>query len=62
MIGTVIVYGSIALAALYGLAWWLKPGLRRAIEAPKHGFAARVRQYDDARRSQDGRQGPPGAP
>jgi hypothetical protein len=60
MIGTVIVYGSIALAALYGLAWWLKPGLRRAIEAPKHGFAARVRQYDDAHRSEDGRQGPPG--
>jgi hypothetical protein len=61
MIGTVIVYGSIALAALYGLAWWLTPGLRRAIEAPKHGFAARVRQYDDACRSEGGRQGPPGS-
>ena len=59
MIGAFIVYGSLALAALYGIAWWLKPGLRRAIEAPKHGFAARVRQYDDACRSQDGRSVPP---
>lgn len=62
MIGTVIVYGSIALAALYGLAWWLKPGLRREIEAPKHSFAARVKQYDDACRSESERQGPPGNP
>ena len=61
MIGTVIVVGSLALAALYGVLWWLKPGLRRAIEAPKHGFAARVRQYDEACHSQDERPRPPGA-
>lgn len=62
MIGPFIVYGSIALAALYGIAWWLKPSLRRAIEAPKHGFGARVRQYDEACHAEDGRQAPPGNP
>jgi hypothetical protein len=46
MIGTLIVVGSLALAAAFAAAWWLKPGLRRAIEAPKHGFTARVKQYD----------------
>jgi hypothetical protein len=51
MIGTLIVTGSIALAAAFALAWWCKPGWRRAIEAPKHGFAARARQYDEACRS-----------
>ena len=62
MIGTFIVCGSLALATLYGIVWWLQPGLRRAIEAPKHGFAARVRQYDDACHSQTGRPVPPGVP
>jgi hypothetical protein len=61
VIGELIVYGSLALAALYGLAWWLAPSLRNAIEAPKHGFAARVRQYDAARHSEDGRNRPPGS-
>jgi hypothetical protein len=61
MIGTLIVLCTLALAAIFAAAWWLLPGLRRAIEAPKHGFAARVRQYDETRRppvgpraSQDG--------
>jgi hypothetical protein len=61
VIAELIVYGSLALAALYGVAWWLAPELRNAIEAPKHGFAARVRQYDDARLSEDGRRMPPGS-
>lgn len=62
MIGAFVVYGSLALAALYGIVWWLKPGLRQAIETPKHDFAARVRQYDDACHSQNGRPVPRDVP
>lgn len=47
-----IVAGSIALAAAFAVAWWRAPGLRAAVEAPKHGFAVRVAQYDEACRSQ----------
>ena len=46
MIGTIIVWGSIALAVVFSAAWLLRPAWRRAIEAPKHSFAARVREYD----------------
>ncbi len=55
MIGTLIVICTLALAAIFAVAWWLRPGLRRDIEAPKHGFAARVRQYDEACRPPAGR-------
>lgn len=47
MIGAIVVGGSVLLAAAFAAAWWRTPGLRRAIEAPKHGFAARLRQYDE---------------
>jgi hypothetical protein len=40
--------GSIVLAGLFTALWWLRPAWRRAVEAPKHGFAARVRQHDRA--------------
>jgi hypothetical protein len=46
VIGTIIVGGSIALTVVFCAAWLLRPAWRRAIEAPKHSFAARVRQYD----------------
>lgn len=46
MIATIIVGGSIALAVVFFAVWMFRPGWRRAIEAPKHSFAARVRQYD----------------
>lgn len=46
MITTIIVLGSLALAAAFTLAWLLKPGLREQIEAPKHLFHDQVRQYD----------------
>lgn len=59
MIGTLIVLGSLALAAVYAVAWWRRPGLRQTIEAPKHGFAARVKQYDETCHPHDERQGPP---
>ena len=52
MSGTdLIVLGSLALAAVFWLAWLLRPTLRRQIEAPKHEFAAQVRQYDEACRA-----------
>ena len=47
MIGTLIVAAALAFATGFAIAWWLRPSLRRAIEAPKHDFAARLRQYDD---------------
>jgi len=43
-----IVGGSLALAGVFWLAWLLRPTLRRQLEAPKHDFAAQVRQYDEA--------------
>jgi hypothetical protein len=55
MIGTLVVASSIAFAAIFAVAWWLRPALRRAIEAPKHGFADRVRRYDEACRKSDAR-------
>ncbi len=55
MIGTLIVVCTLAFAAIFAVVWWLRPGLRRDIEAPKHGFAARVRQYDETCRPPAGR-------
>jgi len=46
MVTTIIVITSLALAAAFTLGWLLKPGLRAQIEAPKHFFQERVRQYD----------------
>ena len=46
MIATIIVLGSLALAAGFSLAWWLRPALRRQIEAPNRHFAAAARRYD----------------
>jgi hypothetical protein len=51
MIGTLIVVAALAFALAFAIAWWLRPGLRRAIEAPKHDFAARVRHYDGGHRA-----------
>ena len=48
MITTIIVVASLALAAAFTLAWLLKPSLREQIEAPKHLFHDRVRQYDES--------------
>lgn len=49
MIGTLIVAAALGFAIAFAVAWWLRPGLRRAIEEPKHDFAARVRHYDESR-------------
>ena len=58
MIGALIVVGSIVFAAALAVAWWRRPALRRAIEAPKHDFAERVRRYDEACRA-NGERGAP---
>jgi hypothetical protein len=62
VIGTVIVGGSLALAVLFAAAWLLRPAWRSAIEAPKHGFAARVRAYDRACREPGEQKTPSEAP
>lgn len=46
MVATIIVIASLALAVAFTLAWLLKPSVREQIEAPKHLFQDRVRQYD----------------
>ncbi len=46
MLSTIIVVASLVLAAAFTLAWLLKPALRERIEAPKHLFQDRVREYD----------------
>jgi len=46
MMAGIIVVGSIALALAYTLIWWLRPDLRRRIEAPGQRFAADARRYD----------------
>ena len=58
MIPAIIVVASLALAAAFTLAWLLNPGLRERIEAPKHLFHDRARQYD--REIRDAPQGPRG--
>jgi len=49
MMATIIILGSVALGTAYALLWWLRPSLRRQIEAPSHRFAADARAYDEAR-------------
>lgn len=47
-----IVFLSVAFAAVFTLAWLLSPKLRAWIERPKYGFANNVKLYDQA---QEGR-------
>ena len=46
MISLTIIVTSVALAAVYALAYILLPGVRQQIEQPKHCFQQRLRQYD----------------
>jgi hypothetical protein len=46
MMTTIIVGASLAFGVALTLAWLLKPQLRSQIEAPKHLFHDRLRQYD----------------
>jgi hypothetical protein len=46
MISSIVIIGSLLLAALFIVAWVLRPGLRREIERPKHWFQDELRRYD----------------
>lgn len=46
MIADLIVGGSILFAVVLGLAWLRSPGIRTWLEAPKHRFQSRIRDYD----------------
>ncbi len=47
MITAIIIFSSIALAAVFAAAWALHPAFRRQIEHPKHSFQEQVRAYDE---------------
>lgn len=49
MITNVIVFSAIAFAAVFLVAWLMRPGLRAWIERPKYKFQANVKNYDHAR-------------
>ncbi len=46
-----IVLTSIVCAAVFIVAWLLRPDLRAWIERPKYRFQANVRSYDQAQRA-----------
>ena len=46
MITAIIVISTIALAAVFTIAWLTKPALRRQIEQPKYCFQDQVQQYN----------------
>ena len=46
MITAFIVISSVILALVFSVAWFLRPGLRRQIESPKHDFQAQIRSYN----------------
>ena len=50
MIENVVVFASVAFAALFFLAWLLRPELRKWVEQPKYGFQKNVQSYDQAQR------------
>jgi hypothetical protein len=46
-----IVLTAIVCAAVFVIAWLLRPDLRAWIERPKYRFQANVRSYDQAQRA-----------
>lgn len=58
MMATIIVIGSVVLAAVFTIAYLTRPGLRRQIEHPKYCFQDQVqhhnRQCHDAGEDVDG--------
>ncbi len=49
MITNIIVFSAIGFAALYFIAWLIRPDLRAWVERPKYKFQANVQSYDHAR-------------
>jgi hypothetical protein len=48
VIASIIVFGSVAFAAGFCLAWLVRPEVRAWLETPKHRFQASVRRYDQS--------------
>lgn len=48
MIANIIVFGSLALAAVFVAAWIVRPELRAWLERPKYQFHDAVQGYDRA--------------
>jgi hypothetical protein len=48
MIANLIVFASLALAVVFGVAWVVRPELRAWIERPKYQFQDAVQGYDRA--------------
>ncbi len=48
MIADIIVFGSLALAAVFVAAWIVRPELRAWLERPKYQFQDAVQGYDRA--------------
>jgi hypothetical protein len=48
MMTNVIVWGTVAFAAVLVAAWWLRPDLRVWMEQPKHRFQDDLRRYDES--------------
>ncbi len=46
MITAIIVFSSVALAAVFTIAWLTNPALRQQIEHPKHCFQDQLEQYN----------------
>jgi hypothetical protein len=46
MISSIVIIASLAFAAVYVIAWLLRPGLRQQIEQPKHWFQDELARYD----------------
>jgi hypothetical protein len=61
MMTDLIVFGSVALAAAFIAAWWLRPDLRAWIERPKYEFQDAVQDYDRGRGGEAGAKGRPSA-
>jgi hypothetical protein len=51
MIANLIVFASLALAVVFGVAWVVRPELRAWIERPKYQFQDAVQGYDRAQRA-----------
>jgi hypothetical protein len=46
MIAAFIVISSIILAAVFTVAWIIKPGFREQVENPKYSFQAQLERYN----------------
>jgi hypothetical protein len=51
VITNIIVFAAIGFAAVFFVAWLIRPDLRAWIERPKYRFQANVQSYDHARHS-----------